>query len=83
MLKFKFNVGDALERIGMNQYQAKKTGILSQDTLKKIKKEDMNLSLETINRLCIILDTDPKSLLEYVENEEETAKLLKGFNKKG
>lgn len=38
MLKYKFNVGDALERAGFNMYKAKTTGLLSQETLKKDKK---------------------------------------------
>jgi len=28
MLKYKFNVGDALERVGFNMYKAKTTGLL-------------------------------------------------------
>ncbi len=35
MLKYKINIADALERKGFNTYKAKKTKILSQDTLKK------------------------------------------------
>lgn len=35
MLKYKFNVGDALERAGFNMYKAKTTRLLSQETLKK------------------------------------------------
>ena len=42
-----------------------------QDTLKKIKNEDTNISLESLNRICIILDMQPKDLIEYVENKEE------------
>lgn len=74
MLKYKINIADALERKGFNTYKAKTTKILSQDTLKKIKKEDTNISLESINRICIILDMQPKDLIEYVENEEEKKK---------
>ena len=40
MLKYRFNVGDALERAGFNTYKAKTSGLLSQDTLKKIKNKD-------------------------------------------
>jgi len=43
-------------------------------TLKKIKNEDTNISLETINRICIILDMQPKDLIEYVEDQEEKEK---------
>ena len=74
MLKYKINIADALERKGFNTYKAKVTKILSQDTLKKIKNEDTNISLESINRICIILDMQPKDLIEYVENEDEKKK---------
>ena len=71
MIKFKINIADALERRGFNSYQAKKTKILSQDTLKKIKNEDANISLESLNRICMLLDLQPKDLIEYVEDVEE------------
>ena len=74
MLKYKINIADALERTGFNTYKAQKTKILRQDTLKKIKNEDTNISLETINRICIILDMQPKDLIEYVEDQEEKEK---------
>lgn len=71
MLKYKFNVGDALDRAGFNTYKAKKSGVLSQDTLRKIKKEDTNISLKAINSLCMILDMQPKDLLVYEETDTE------------
>lgn len=74
MLKYKINVADALERKGFNTYKAKTTKILSQDTLKKIKNEDTNISLESLNRICILLDMQPKDLIEYVETKEEKEK---------
>lgn len=74
MLKFKINIADALERHGFNTYKAKTTKALSQDTLKKIRAEDTSISLETINRICMILDMQPKDLIEYEENEEEKRK---------
>lgn len=74
MLRYKINVADALERQGFNTYKAKITKILSQDTLKKIKNEDTNISLESVNRICMILDMQPKDLIEYVESEAEKNK---------
>lgn len=74
MIKFKINIADALERKGFNTYKAKTTKILSQDTLKKIKEENTNISLESINRICILLDMQPKDLIEYVEDKEEKEK---------
>ena len=74
MLKYKINIADALERKGFNTYKAKTTKILSQDTLKKIKEENTNISLESLNRICMLLDMQPKDLIEYVENKEEKKK---------
>lgn len=71
MLKYKFNVGDALERAGFNMYKAKTTRLLSQETLKKIKNEDTNISAKSLNNLCLILDMQPKDILIYEENPEE------------
>lgn len=74
MLRYKINIADALERKGFNTYKAKTTKVLSQDTLKKIKNEDTSISLESINRICLLLDMQPKDLIEYVETEEEKEK---------
>lgn len=79
MIKYKINVADALERIGFNTYKAKTTKILSQDTLKKIKNEDTDISMESINRICILLDMQPKDLIIYEKDEEETEKYLKNM----
>lgn len=74
MLKFKINVADALERVGFTTYKAKTSGILSQDTLKKLKNEDTRVSLEALNRLCIILDMELKDLITYIPDDEEKQK---------
>ena len=74
MLKFRINIADALERKGFTSYKAKKTKILSKDTLKKLKNEDTNISLEAINRLFMILDMEQKDVLEYVNDDEEKRK---------
>lgn len=76
MIKYKINVGDALERIGFNTYKAKTSKILSQDTLKKIKNEDTNISLESLNRICYLLDMQPKDIITFEEEEEEKKKFI-------
>lgn len=74
MLKYKINIADALERANFNTYKAKTSGILSQDTLKKLKNEDTKVSLEALNRLCIILDMELKDIITYIPDEEEKKK---------
>ena len=77
MLKYKINVGDALERAGFTTYKAKTTGLLSQDTLRKIKKEDTAITLKALNSVCNILDLQPKDILEFVREEEDKENLKK------
>lgn len=71
VLKYKFNVADALERAGFNMYKAKTTGLLSQDTFKKIKNDDTNISTKSLNSLCLILDMQPKDIFIYEETAED------------
>lgn len=73
MLKYRFNVSDALERIGFNTYKARNSGIISQGAMKKIKEESTNINLDTLNKLCVILDMQPKDILYYVETDEDKA----------
>lgn len=82
MLKYKFNVGGALERAGLNMYKAKTTNVLSQNTLRKIKNEDTSISLDSLNKVCTILDMQPKDIIMYVENEEEKKNLLSKLSAK-
>lgn len=77
MLKYKINVYDALKRKGFTTYKAQKTRLISQDGLKKIKEENTDLTLKTINNICMILDLQPKDILEYVETEEDRKKFEK------
>jgi len=61
-------------------YKAKTTKIISQDTLRKLKNDDTNISLESLNRVCAILDMQPKDIIIYVEDEAERKKLFGKFN---
>lgn len=71
MIKYKINVADALERVKFNTYKAKTSGLISQETLKKFKKEDTNVSLNSLNNLCIILDMELKDIISFEMTEEE------------
>ena len=78
MLKYKFNMEEALERAKFNTYKAKITGLLSQDTLKKIKSESTDISLKALNNLCLILDMPPGAILDFeiTDKEKEDKKKL-------
>lgn len=79
MLKYKINVADALERAGFTMYTAKKTGLLSQDAIKKIRNEDTNISIKALNNICMILDLQPKDILVYTESPEDVENKNKIF----
>lgn len=79
MIKYKINVADALERKGFNGYQAKKTGLISQETLKKIKSEDTGITLKTLNNICYILDMPISSIIEFKTEENEQKEINKKF----
>lgn len=71
MLKFKIDLAEALERVGFNMYKAKTSGLLSQETLKKIKNEDTSISLKSLNNLCVILDMDLEDLICFTMSDQE------------
>lgn len=71
MLKYKFKVEDALERAGFNTYKAKTTGLLSQDTFRKLRSESTDISLKALNSLCLILDMPPGAILDFELTEQE------------
>ena len=80
MIKYRFNVFDALERRGFNMYKAKTTKLLSQDTLRKIKNEDTNITLKSLNVICSLLDMQPKDIIEYRETiDDKTERESHGF----
>lgn len=71
MLRFKFNVADALQRKGINIYQAKKAGLFSQVTYEKIRDEDMSFTVKTLDKICQALDMDVKDVIEYVPDGKQ------------
>lgn len=81
MIKFKFDISSALKTAGMTAYKAKKTGILSQDTWRKIKNNDTNISMESLNRICAILHMQPEHILYYEGDSEEEKDLLEKLKK--
>jgi putative transcriptional regulator len=71
MIKFKFNVFDALQRVNFTTYKARTTGLLGADIMRKLKEEDTNISIRTLNTICNILDMQPKDVIFYIESEED------------
>lgn len=80
MIKFKFNVAMALESAGVTSYTAQKGKLFSSGTWRKIKENNANVSMETLNKICIILNMKPEHLLAYESNKDEENDIRKKLN---
>lgn len=76
MLEYKIDVIKELDRIGVNTTIAKKTGIFGQTTMKKFREKDTSITLDNLNRLCAILEMQPRDIIKYVETEDDREKII-------
>lgn len=76
MLIYKIDVISELEKIGINTSTAKKTGVFAQTTMKKFKEKDTSISLDNLNRLCCVLEMQPRDIIKYIETDEDREKIL-------
>lgn len=83
MIVFKFDVAAALESAGINSYTAMRNGLLSVDTWRKIKKNDANISMKTLNKICVILNMKPEHLITYKLDENEDSDIIKRLENLG
>lgn len=82
MLQFKIDVADALNRVGFGIYDARKTGYISQDTLKKFKAEDTGVTLDSLNKLCVILDMELKDIIKWEMSSDDKADRIRILSNK-
>ncbi len=76
MLIYKIDVIKELRKVGINTTKAKNTGVFAQATMKKFKKNDTSISLDNLNRLCAVLEMQPRDIIKYVETEEDNKKII-------
>lgn len=76
MLEYKINIIEELARVGINTTEAKKSGIFGQETMRKFKNNDTSISLDNLNRLCCVLEMQPRDIIKYVETENDKKKYL-------
>ena len=76
VLEYKINVFQELKSLGITTTTAKKTGLFSQSVMKKFKNSDTSITLDNLNRLCAVLEMQPRDLIKYVETEEDREKYL-------
>ena len=76
MIEYKINVISELEKVGINTTVAKKTGIFGQETMKKFRTGDTSISLDNLNRLCCVLEMQPRDIIKYIETDNDREKIL-------
>ena len=76
VLQYKIDVILALKKAGINTTTAKKSGIFGQDTMRKFRNGDTKISLEVLNRLCCVLEMQPRDIIKFVETDEDREKII-------
>ena len=76
MIEYKIDIIKELNNIGINTTKARETGIFGLDTMRKFKNGDTKISVEVLNRLCCLLEMQPRDILKYVETEADREKII-------
>lgn len=76
MLQYKIDVIRELKKIGITTTFAKNTGIFGQATMKKFRDGDTSISLDNLNRLCAVLEMQPRDIIKYIETDEDREKYI-------
>lgn len=76
VLEYKINVFQELKSLGITTTTVKRTGLFSQNVMKKFKNSDTSITLDNLNRLCAVLEMQPRDIIKYVETEEDREKYL-------
>lgn len=76
MLQYKIDIIKELSKIGINTTSAKTSGIFGQDTMRKFRNGDTRISLEVLNRLCCVLEMQPRDIVKFVETDEDREKII-------
>lgn len=82
MIEYKIDVIKELNKIGINTTTARKNGIFAQATMKKFKDKDTSISLDNLNRLCCVLEMQPRDIIKYIETNEDKEKILSKISEK-
>lgn len=82
MIEYKIDVIKELAKVGMNTTKAKESGVFSQATMKKFRDGDTSISLDNLNRLCCVLEMQPRDIIKYIETDEDRDKIISKISEK-
>ena len=73
MIQYKIDVMKALAERGFTANRMRREKILSESTMQNLRRGG-NITIETLNIICIILRCQPSDILEIVPTDEEKIK---------
>lgn len=71
MIKVKDDVYERMRARGFNTNTVKKTGWISQMTLRAIREGKGEMTLKTLNRICLLLGCKPEDVIEFTVTEQD------------
>lgn len=75
MIFYKMDVEEELRKHGYNSYRLKKDNLLPATTLTRIKQGE-NITMNTLNSLCVMLRCQPSDIIGFQITDEEKIKFF-------
>ena len=82
LLEYKIDIIEELKKAGVNTTIAKETGVFGQSTMRKFRENDTSISLDNLNRLCCILEMQPRDIIRYIETVDDREKIISKIREK-
>ena len=73
MIKYKIDVFQELKERGYNQTKIQRENLLPRQTMQNIKARK-GMTLETLNKICIMLKKQPGDIIEVIPTDAEKIK---------
>lgn len=79
MIEVKLNLMGALMDKGFSPKRLIDEKVFSAGTVQKLREQDPNMSMKTLNTLCVILNCQPNDIIGIISTEEEKEKLFTDY----
>ena len=79
MIEIKLNLMGALMDRGFSPKRLIDEKVFSAGTVQKLREQDPNMSMKTLNTLCVVLNCQPNDIIKVISTEEEKEKLFTDY----
>lgn len=73
MIRYKIDIFKELSKNGFNQTRIQRENLLPRQTMTNIK-AGKSITLETLNKICVMCGLQPGDIVEVIPTDEEKAK---------